>query len=318
MTVVDERGRLFGRLNLFDAVLLLLVLGLIPLGYAAYALFRERPPRLLGVTPAVLRLSADPQTVVVTGEHLRPYMRVSAGTHQATGFIFKSTTEAEVPFAKLPPGEYDLVLYDQAQERSRLPKALTILPSALPPTEMVAVGAFGNLDAGGAAKITPGLELTGAGKVLAVGRPVPDLTQVFSAPGRVGVPIADALRVPAAVLFRCYVRTEQGRPYCMLDDTAIERTNVLLLATPLGNTPFQIEQVRSPHPLEPVPIQVRLTGHPSVLSLIRAGDVDLAGTTNELALIATVERVGGVRRTSEATGEVDVNLIAQLQRIDGS
>ena len=36
MAIVDEQGRLFGRLNLLDAVLLVLLAGLVPLGYAAY------------------------------------------------------------------------------------------------------------------------------------------------------------------------------------------------------------------------------------------------------------------------------------------
>ncbi len=164
MSIVDERGRLFGRFNLLDAVLLVLFAGLVPLGYAAYALFREQPPRLVSVTPDRAPQSSE-LTLTLKGENLRPYMRVSAGTHQAQGFVFKDTTEIEAPFLDLPAGVYDIVLYDQAQERVRLPKALTVAPSELPPTEIVAVGSFGNLDAAGAAKLTAGTELPGAGQI---------------------------------------------------------------------------------------------------------------------------------------------------------
>ena len=316
MAIVDERGRLLGRLNLLDAIVLVLLAGLLPLGYAAYVLFRERPARLDSVSPATVEYAPD-LIVTVTGENLRPYMRVSVGTHQATEFYFKSPSEAQVPVHGLPAGTYDIVLYDNAQERSRLPNALTVRPSALPATEVIAVGAFGNLDAAGAAKITAGLELPGAGQVVAVGRPARDLTQVFAASGMVGVPIADALRVPAVVQFRCHVRTQQGRPHCVVDDAAITPTNLLMLPTPLGKTPFQIQQVRSPHPLEGVAARLRVTGPPSVLSMIRAGDVDLGGTSNELAALARVARVGPLRRLSDTTAEVDVDLVAQLQRVDG-
>jgi hypothetical protein len=316
MAIVDDRGRLFGRLNLLDAVLLVLLVGLVPLGYAAYALFREHPARITGISPS--RTEQAPHLrVAITGENFRPYMRVSADNYQALDFVFKSTTEVEAPFADLPPGEYDIVLYDQAQERFRVPNALVVVPSALPPTEIVAVGAFGNLDPAGAAKITAGLELPDVGRVLAVGKPLPDLTQVFSSSALVGVPIPNAQRLPATVLFRCYVRAQQGRPHCVVNDAPVAAPNLMMLPTPLGKTPFQVELVRSSHPLESVPIRVRVAGHPSVLSTIRSGDVDLGGTTNELAAVARVAGVSAVQRLSESSGEIDIDVVVQLQRVNG-
>ncbi len=315
MAIVDERGRLAGRWHLLDLVLLILLLGLIPLGYAAYVLFREQPPRIVSVTPNQVQQSPEFR-VTIKGENLRPYMRVSAGTQQARDFYFKSTEEAEIPFSAMPPGQYDIVIYDQAQERFRLPNALTITPSGLPATEIVAVGAFGNLDAAGAARLTAGTELPGAGEVLAVGTPVPDLTQVFSGSALVGVPIPNALRLPAVVRFRCHVRTQQGSPYCVVDDATIAPTALLMLATPLGKTPFQVERVRSPLPLESVPVVVRFSGNPSVLSRIKAGDVDRGPTSNELASLARVESVGAMRMAAGGAAEVDVRIIAQLQRVE--
>src|SRR6185295_7593561 len=103
MAMVDERGRLFGRWNLLDLAVLILLLGLIPMAYAAYALFHDRPPVILSVTPNQIQESPE-FTVTIKGKNLRPYMRVSAGNQQARDFFFKSTDEAELPFPAMPPG----------------------------------------------------------------------------------------------------------------------------------------------------------------------------------------------------------------------
>jgi hypothetical protein len=51
MTLVDNRGRILGRYNLIDLALVCVVLGLIPLGYGAYLLFRTPLPSLTAVEP---------------------------------------------------------------------------------------------------------------------------------------------------------------------------------------------------------------------------------------------------------------------------
>jgi len=316
MAIVDERGRLFGRWNLLDLALLVLMFGLIPLGYAAYVLFRDQPPRLVSVSPNQVA-QAPEFTLTITGENLRPYMRVSAGTQQGREFLFKSTEEAQVPFSALPPGQYDIVLFDQAQERFRLPNALSITPLGLPATQLVVVGAFGNLDAAAAAKLTAGTVLPGVGEVLAVGTPVPDLTDVFAGSKFVPVPIPNALKLPAIVRFNCLVRSQGGTPFCNVEDATMAPPSVVRVTTSEGKIPFQIESVRSPHPLTPVPLEVRLIGEPSVLSLIKAGDVDLGGTTNELALLARVTTAGPVHTLGPTAAEVTVRLIAQLQNVGG-
>ncbi len=52
MSLVDDRGRVFGRYNLVDVAVAFVLLGLIPLGYGAYALFRTPLPKLTVVEPA--------------------------------------------------------------------------------------------------------------------------------------------------------------------------------------------------------------------------------------------------------------------------
>ena len=314
MAIVDEHGRLFRRWNLLDVAVLVLIAGLIPLGYAAYALFRERPPALSSVTPNALE-QANEFRLQIKGENLRPFMRLSVGTYQGTNFHFRNTEEAEVLFGAIPPGVYDVILFDEAQERGRLTNALTITPSGLPDGEVVAIGAFGNLDAAGAAKLVAGTELPGGGRILAVGRPGPDMTRVQAGTALVGVPIANALQLPAAILVRCHLRVQQGTPYCATDDATIGPPAILKLTTPLGTTAFQIDRVHSPLPMTTQPVEVRLSGPPALLTLVKAGDMDLDGTANELALIARVDRVGAVRSSGGSAAEVDVRLSAQLQAV---
>lgn len=317
MAIVDERGRVFGRWNLLDVAVLVLLLGLIPLGYAAFVLFRERPPRLLAVEPTQLR-QADLITLRINGENFRAYMRLSLGTYQGREFQFKSTEEAEVQFASVPPGKYDVVLYDQGQERSRLTQALTISPSDLPSTQIVAVGAFVNLDAAGAAKLTVGTTLGAVGEIVAVGKPVPDFTEVFSGSTAVGVPLANALRLPAVVRFNCYIRDQQGSPFCTVNEVTMAPKNLLRLTTPLGVTPFQVQRARSPEPLQPVKVTLRVAGLPAVLSKIKAGDIDTGGIDNDAEVVARVANAGAVRVLNPSSAEVDVTLTANLQHVNGS
>ena len=316
MAIVDAQGRLFGRLNLLDAVLLALLAGLLPLGLAAYSLFREHPARLVSVTPTEVP-QANEFRLSVTGQNLRPYMRVSAGSQQGLDFVFKSTTEAEVPFLNLLPGEYDIVLYDHAQERSRLPKALIVGPGPLPVTQMIAVGSFGNLDGEKARKITPGLALSGIGEVIATGAPAPDRTAIFAGQSRVAVQVPNALQVPAVVRLRCGVRAPQGRPDCLVGDAPLAPFVLLLLPAPFGDTPFLVEQVRSIEPIRQIEMQVRFSGDPAILSLIRPGDADRGGTANELAGGAVIARLGQLRRLSETAAELKATVRVDLQLAPG-
>ena len=124
----------------------------------------------------------------------------------------------------------------------------------------------------------------------------------------------DALRLPAVVRFSCSVIREG--PYCKVANGVVTPTATLNIEAPFGKTVFQVERARSTVPVEAVPIEVRLAGLPSALSLIKAGDVDLSGTTNELALLARVASVEPVRTTGPSGAEVTVSLIAQMQKVE--
>ena len=257
--------------------------------------------------------------MTVKGENLRPYMCVSADNQQAVDFLFRSTTQVEAPFYNLPPGQYDIIIYDPGP--GALPPPECADGAAIrrcPPPNIVAVGAFGNLDAAGVAKITPGLSLGDLGEVIAVGKPLPDLTNVFASPGLVGEPIANALRLPAVVRFRCYVRAQQGRPSCSWSRTPSSRRRHYSCCRwarrrYLFRSSRFAARTRSRRCLS----RFASPAPPSVLSLIKAGDVDLGATTNELAAMATVNWRRPVARQSDTAAEIEVRLMAQLQRVDG-
>ena len=61
---------------------------------------------------------------------------------------------------------------------------------------------------------------------------------------------------------------------------------------------------------------MRMRGNPSVLSKIKAGDVDTGGLSNELAVLARVESVGPMRVASDGVAQVDAKVVANLQRGD--
>ncbi len=309
MAIVDEQGRLFGRLNLLDAIVALVILGLIPLAYGSYVLFRTPLPRLTTVEPQTLTYAPNLR-VKIRGENLRPYMRVSFGNHQGQTFLFNDTTEAEVDLREVPPGVYDVVLYDYSQERSRLPRALTIAPSALPDAKMIVVGTFGNLKPDRVAGITVGMVIPGVGEVIAVGKPVPQVTRVFARPGTVEIPAPGATMVPATLRMGCWVRSNQGQPECVGADVSLQPTTLMFLTTPLGTLPFQVDQVRGLQPIEPVQVTVRFNGHPGVLSRIKKGDVDLGDVMNELSANGTVVDVASQGDPSAR----DVRLVVQAQR----
>lgn len=329
MAIVDDRGRMFGRVNLVDAVLIAVLFGLIPLAYGGYALFRTPPPVLRSVEPT--RMTYGPnQRVTIRGENLRPYMRVSFNDQQGRNFLFASTTAADVELGTLSPGTYDVVLYDYAQERARLPKALIVTPPPFPSTMVTVVGMVANLTGETARQITKGLTLKGFGVSEDVGQPVPEITRVAVGDGLLDIPVANAVRVPITFETGCNVQMTDGRAECITPGGAVLRPDAfLLLQTNVGNFPLQISQVRSRQPIEPLEAVVRFAGLPPALALVQPGDTDIGVTMNELAAGARVVHVSSLRHLSGAAitvltpaqamvvddlAALDVTLLLQAQR----
>lgn len=131
MALIDDRGRVFGRINLIDAIVAALVVGLVPVAFGAYRLFRVPMPVVTSIQPTQI-LEKKPATIQLTGTDLRPYLRAWFGTNESSGFLVQSPTQAEIKVpATLPPGTYDLILFDEGQELTRVAGAVTVVPPVI-------------------------------------------------------------------------------------------------------------------------------------------------------------------------------------------
>jgi Domain of unknown function (DUF4330) len=276
MTIVDERGRLFGRFNLIDAGIAVAALVLVPLVYAAYLLFRPPAMKILSVEPSRLDQGQQPR-VRIHGANLRPYLRAQVGHEQPHIFLIQTPTDAEFAMPALPPGTYDLTLYDEVQEVARLKNAITVsAPPAGPRVRVRAIGAFFNLDEAAARGITSGRKFPNdAGaivEVVGVAEPSEDvrrLRPVVGSESIVLVPVPGSWQVPATIRVVC--QQDAQHQNCNVNEVPLSPGTTL--AVP-GGFSFVIDEVRADAPGAPVIARVQFSGRPEVIESIAAGDVD--------------------------------------------
>jgi hypothetical protein len=252
MAIVDERGRIGGRVNLIDAVAAFLILVLIPVAFGAYLLFRTPAAVLTGINPPRLYQGSNLR-IEVQGENLRPFMRVRFDTLQGRSFMIGGTRGAMVDLPELDPGVYDVVLYDYMQEVSRLPKALTILPLAPVPTVTVEVtGAFKGLAEGRLKLFKAGAKYMTRGDLVAeslsLGAPMPSSLTLNAGPSFIRVPMTGQVDLPAVLKVRCSVVANADGTLKCLAAGPVQQSDVLpgstlSLAAPDGWATFQIEKV---------------------------------------------------------------------------
>jgi hypothetical protein len=152
MPFIDQNGRVFGRLNLFDAALAAAAVVLIPIAYGTFLLFRTPSPRIVSV--ARVPITSEERRVAggsrltaklkVRGSGLRPMLRAAIDSTPALGFVFEDPNSADVLVGDIPPGTHDLVLFDGVQEVARLAKSVTIESTLAP--RIVVEGAFVRMD----------------------------------------------------------------------------------------------------------------------------------------------------------------------------
>ena len=289
MPVVDEHGRIFGRYNLLDLALAIVLLGLIPLGYGAYALFKVPAPKLTAVEPAVIQFDRN-MRVTVRGENLRPYMRVSFDENQTRNFLFQDPSTAEVTFADIPPGQYDVVLYDFAQERARLPKAITIAPPALPVTSVHAAGFLTGVKPSQVASYKVGYTFPTAAKILAVAAPDADLARIVTGDHSVEIPVEKTVRIPVLLQVFCAVeQNSAGLGECRsTPGPAVGPGVYITLPGYEGRQPFLVTDVQPPIAPTMIDVTVRVAPGEDAAALAKAGDRDLGASQNPFAAGASV------------------------------
>jgi hypothetical protein len=139
MPLIDSRGRLFGLLNLIDAAVVLFVLAIVPIGFATYRVFRVPSPEITSVTPAAQPPGPD-RRIRLAGQNFRPYLRafvnragqpfslVNGNPEFTEGrFLVETPTLVEIKLPELPPGAYDLRLFDERQQVAERLNAFTIV-----------------------------------------------------------------------------------------------------------------------------------------------------------------------------------------------
>lgn len=249
MALIDQHGRVFGRLNLVDALLVLLVVVAMPLAYAAHLLFRDPPARLIRVWPDSVEQGAT-RLIEIQGEHLRPYMRISFGDQQAASFQFYGAGQAFVPApSTLEPGAYDVVLYDYMREVARLPKAFSISGPMRPPTIQLRVrGAFIGQTDQSIAKLSlgePWNATEGVTVTLETKEPArPSVARVRVSDTTVSVPMAGQLELPATVVVTCPTHVGPGGVLrCATSGTTFAPDMHLSIQGPAGLLLFRIDEI---------------------------------------------------------------------------
>lgn len=244
MALMDSKGRL----NVIDLLVAAAIVIAVPLGYAAYLLWRAPAAELTESIPPALVQSPTMQ-VEIHGRNFRPYMRVSFGDTQGTAFYYVSEGVAVVPVPQqLPPGTYDVVLYDYSREASRLRGALTVQPPAAPRVATVDIdGAFIGLADSQIGQVAAGA-IVGYDRndtVLQVGEAVPAVVRLQTAPdAAITVPVPRGRDLPAVIRIMCELKVDAaGMERCTVGGVAVTNDAVLPLPA-LGGSRFRVDRVR--------------------------------------------------------------------------
>jgi len=304
MPLIDDNGRLFGRLNLFDALAALVVVAMIPLAYGAYLLFRTPQARLVAVEPKTIQAGPNLR-LQIWGENLRPFMRISLNDVQARTFLIESTKGAEADLPdRLAAGTYDVVLYDNAQELSRLSKVLTVLPNApIASLKLEVTGAFLGLTPDAASAIKAGDRFTEGvtqAEVLAVEPPTAAQVRLRAGEETVAVPAEGQSQRPATLRVDCFPESyPDGTIRCMApgeQQAVMLAPDAMLTLRARGKSlMFQVTEVHLDTNPRLAEARVRFVGTPALLARMRDGDVDSASRVYSRAHAARVIALEPVR-----------------------
>jgi hypothetical protein len=140
MTFIDRDGRLFGRINLVDAGVIIFIALLLPVGYATFLLFRPDRPSIESVTRVDVgneerRVSSGTLLTAklkVKGTGFNPLLRARIDDIDAVGLVYENPNSVDVIVGVVPPGKHDLVLYDGVQEVARARAAVEVQATAGP------------------------------------------------------------------------------------------------------------------------------------------------------------------------------------------
>ncbi len=295
--MIDSDGRLFGRFNLVDAAALLFVLFLIPVGYAAFLLFRPSTPAIESVTR--VEVTREERRVAggslltaklkVKGSGFNPLLRASIGDAQALGFVFENPNSADVLVGLIPPGIHDLVLYDGVQEVARAREAVVIQATAAPSVRVN--GWLTNLATAEAEALKAGFasdpQAPGAFQIIAIGEPQPARTRITRGARAADLPIAGRVERAAELVVRC----DWPASGCLIGGEALTQEPPITVTLPGGFT-FQIEDVAPPNESTRVTVRVQFSGP---LPSISVGDRDQLVGSRAAEIVAMSGPIATIR-----------------------
>jgi hypothetical protein len=310
MTIVDQDGRLFGRMNVFDAALLLLLVAMGVMGAVGFTLLRVPAAPVITVVAPATQTAGPGLRVTLQGQNLLPFLKAflqrtgqpaAAMTRPAQATSIDSYTlvnQARVPFLvespalaeiRLPdglvPGTYDLILHDDNKIVALKLSAFTIAPppvvvkASTEPEGVVRVsGAFTGLQADSAVAITVGTKVPhGAsdpwGEILSVKPKVPDSGRVNFEAGRLMVQMRNRWQVPAVLRLVCTVT----RFKCWLPNEVVVEPGANLSIDVAGAAVnFAVADVTTdpPEPVTTLTMTVRFVTRPELAALPREQDAD--------------------------------------------
>ena len=304
MTIVDDRGRLFGSTNLVDAAVLIFVIVLIPVAYGAFLLFRPASPTIDSVTQTDLTkeevriasgalLSAK---LKVKGTGFTPLLRATIGGRPAMGFVFENPNSADVLVGEVPLGSHDLVLFDGVQEVARANGAVTIQGTT--GTIVRTVGRFVALDAATSQSLKPGFatpkDARAAFEVIAIGPARPSQSRLAFGGSVVDLPIEGYLERAAVLNVRC---DSPGATCSIAGVRLTERAPVAV--TLADGFVYEIDEILPADEARRSRLQVRFSG--ATAALLKAGDRDTLLDSRAAVLTAVTARdSNGVTATLEA------------------
>ena len=277
MSIVDDKGRLFGRFNLVDAAAIGFIIVLLPIGYATYLLFRPSRPVIDSVerfelTREERRIAGGAMLTAklkVRGSGLNPLLRARIGDTEAVGFVFETPNSADVLVGLVPPGRHDLVLYDGVQEVARKRDAVEIVNTAAP--RVRAFGWLTRLDPAQAAALKPGSssdpQQTAAYEIVSLGPARPARARIGTGDSAADLPIASQVERAAEILVRCDWPTAEA---CAIGGELLNR-ELPIMVTLAGGFSFQIDVVSPPSEPARATMRVQLDGP---LPAIKVGDRD--------------------------------------------
>ena len=282
VSILDDRGRLFGRINLVDAALAIFVLVAVPLAYGTWLLFHPRRVEITSVTRVTL--SKDEQRISnplraaaklkVKGRQFSPMLRAWIGSEPALGFMYEDPNSADVIVPPMPPGEYDVALYDGGQEVARAPRAFVVAARETH-DQITAVGRVLDLDRATAERLTVGAKFPASGepavRVAALGPVQPGRYPLITGAGeRVDVPRAGTYERAASLVLAC----DRGQSNaCAVAGITLAPNGVIRLPGSDDPLTFVIDELLPGAAAEPLDIVVQFTGGPEV-GMIAAGDRD--------------------------------------------